>query len=199
MITIKSGFVVAETENMRRRRAWACAAAMMSVILLSLPITPFLWRKAVEVFGPQFNILGYFVLVVLALVFAIYAVRRRDRLERSSVFVLGGLAVIYYWLLRYHCRFPAERLHLFEYGLLAYLLYRALRYDFPEMKAYSLGFSISSLFGLLDEIIQHFLPNRVFEWRDVATNVIASALGLVITWLLFRETSRPVTSSETTI
>jgi VanZ family protein len=191
--------VVAATENLRKRRAWACVAVMMVVILLSLPITPFLWRKAVAVFGPQFNVLGYFVLAVLVFVFAVYLTRHRHRLKRPRALMLVGLAMIYYWLLRYQCRFPAERLHLFEYGLLAYLLHGAIRFDFPEMKAYALGFSVSSLFGLLDEVIQYFLPNRVFELRDVATNVIASALGLIITWLLFRKTSQTITSSETAI
>ncbi len=176
-----------------------CAGGMMAMILVSLPVTPYLWRGAASVFGPRVNALGYAVLFLLALCFAIYLIRHRDGFDVSKFFLLVGIAAIYYLLLRYHCRFPAERLHLFEYGLLAYLSYRALMFDFSRMKAYELAFLMSSLFGLVDEVIQHALPNRVFEWRDVVTNVIASALGLIVAALLTRETAPAVSSSETNI
>ena len=86
---------------------------------------------------------------------------------------------MYFYLLKYQCKFPAERLHLVEYGLLAYLLYRALRLYLPSGKAYIFGFLIASGFGFLDELIQYILPNRVFETRDVMTNVLAAGLGLL--------------------
>jgi VanZ family protein len=103
--------------------------------------------------------------------------------------LLAVFATVYFYLLRYHCRFPAERLHLMEYGLLAYLSYRVLRFDFPRASAYVLGFLLSSGFGFMDEVIQYFLPNRVFELRDVVTNVAASALGLLVVGVLLRADS----------
>jgi len=83
-----------------------------------------------------------------------------------------------------------------EYGLLAYLVYKALRHDFPETKAYIIGFLIASGFGFLDEVIQHVLPNRVFEMRDVMTNVLAALLGLLMARALLRPGASGISIDE---
>jgi VanZ family protein len=104
----------------------------------------------------------------------------------------AALGLIYGWLLRYHCRFPAERLHLIEYGLLAFLVLKALLFDFSDAPSYGMAFAFAALFGLMDEGIQYILPNRNFEWRDVVTNVLASALGLLVVRLVTRPRSARV-------
>jgi VanZ family protein len=172
---------------------------MVAAILISLPMTPVFWMKATSAFGPRFNALGYFAVFAFVPIFVVYLVRHRGKRSISKAVLLAALTVVYYVLLKYRCRFPAERLHLFEYGLLACLSYGAFRFDFSGMKAYALSFIFSSLFGFLDEGIQCILPNRVCELRDAATNVIASALGLIVMALLLQDTRRPTSSSETTI
>jgi len=182
----RAGGTEADTGDPKRLRAWAYVGIMMVFILLSLPLTPILWGQAVEKFGDRVNAVGYVVLLSLAGGFFVSMVRRRRELGILRFFLLAGLVVIYGCLLKYQCRFPAERLHLMEYGLLAYLSYSALRLHVPRMPAYVLGFLISSAFGFLDEVIQYVLPNRVFEYRDVMTNVIASGLGLLVAGLCLR-------------
>ncbi len=161
----------------------------MICILVSLPVTPILWRAAAKTLGLAFDALGYAVLTLTTAVFAIYINRHRERFSAFSLLLLALFATVYFYLLKYQCRFPAERLHLMEYGLLAYLFYRALRFDFSKASAYVLGFLLSSGFGFMDEVIQYFLPNRVFELRDVMTNVAASALGLLVVGVLLKANS----------
>jgi len=104
----------------------------------------------------------------------------------TVLFAAIGFGLVYFYLLKYQCRYPAERLHLIEYGLLAYLSYRALRLDLPEMRAYVSSFFIASGFGLFDEAVQYVLPDRVFEVQDAVTNVLAAAVGLMVVRVLLR-------------
>jgi len=71
---------------------------------------------------------------------------------------------------------PAEKIHFIEYGFLGILVFKAL----PERTLLYViaGFVFTTLTGFVDEVIQYFLPNRVFDWRDVWINAISGALGL---------------------
>lgn len=106
-------------------------------------------------------------------------------------------------------RYPQERLHFLEYGLLAGLLYAGLLGDRPrrppgagrdgtaggngprlrvlrgrlgaEGWAPALGAAgLGTGVGLVDELLQILWPRRYFDWVDVGLNVVAVALGLVI-------------------
>ena len=82
---------------------------------------------------------------------------------------------------------PAERIHFLEYGLLAFLAYKALEKDMIQKKSlYALTLLMVAAVSLLDEGIQYLLPNRVGELRDVALNVVSGILGLVITSVIIR-------------
>lgn len=179
-----------------RKLAWVCVGIMLLCVLISLPITPILWRFMVNTFGQRFNSIAYAASILLIIGFAVYMIRHRERFGISHYLLLGGLALFYFYLLKYQCHFPAERFHLIEYGLLAYLTFRALRFDFPRTMAYGLAFLLTSAFGILDEGIQYLLPNRVCEFRDMMTNVIASGLGLVVVSVLFRKDACDAPSRE---
>ena len=82
--------------------------------------------------------------------------------------------------------FFAEKLHILEYGLLGYL---ALR-DLSKEDKYKLKNVLGALFftasiGIMDEYLQWLLPYRVFEIRDISTNVVSGALG-IIQYLVYR-------------
>ncbi len=71
-----------------------------------------------------------------------------------------------------------EKVHILEYGLLAFLLYRAL------LPAGDLSVLILTLLGVtfagtLEEWVQWFVPARLGEIRDVFLNVFAGGCGLV--------------------
>ncbi len=167
----------------------------MLCILLTLPAAPIFWRAALKMFGPSVNAVGYVAFLLVFVGFLIYTARRRET-RAKSILALAGFGLLYLFLLKYQCKFPAERLHFVEYGLLAYLVYKALRRDFPETKAYIIGFLIASGFGFLDEAIQYVLPNRVFEVRDAMTNVLAALLGLLVVRALLRPGASGVSFDE---
>ena len=167
-----------------RRRAWAYVASMMVCILLALPTAPFIWKTALKVFGKGFNDVGYLLFLFFFAGVGFYAGKRFAGPSLRALSLLFGFALVYFYLLKYLCHFPAERLHLIEYGLLSFLSFRALRLDFSELKAYAFGFLIAAAFGVVDELIQGVLDNRVYETRDVLINVISAGLSLLVMRML---------------
>jgi hypothetical protein len=175
----------------RRPKAWSSVFLMMALITLSLPLTPSLWRAGRQHFGRAFDALGYVVFLLIGVGIVVYLIRSRREFGALRYVGIALLALLYLYLL-HRTRFPAERLHLMEYGFLAYLCWRAFRIDLSAVKSYALGFLLSSVFGIADEAIQYLLPNRHFEMRDVTMNIIASALGLLLASLLRRSNAFPL-------
>ena len=122
-----------------------------------------------------------FGLIVVLLIAAIVLrwVRRRPTWSEIGVWIGVGLA---YWITFLRIENPAERTHLFEYGVVAALIHQALlerqRNGRPVPNPAALTIGVTALLGLLDESIQAILPNRVFDWIDVGFNAFA---GFIVT------------------
>jgi len=81
---------------------------------------------------------------------------------------------------------PEEKLHLVEYGLLAFFLFRALTQD-GARQPYLQAWVLASIAGWLDEGIQHILPNRYYQNTDVLLNAFSAGMGLVMVHILDRD------------
>lgn len=76
---------------------------------------------------------------------------------------------------------PIERIHLPEYGIVAWLAWRALRVGGASVAWANVGaFGLTSLAGLGDEVVQLMLPSRYFDWRDVTLNAASGAVALLL-------------------
>ena len=76
---------------------------------------------------------------------------------------------------------PEERTHLVEYGVVAAFMHEALteRTDGERrVLAALLALLGATLAGALDECIQLFLPNRVFDPQDLFFNFSAAAMAV---------------------
>jgi len=70
--------------------------------------------------------------------------------------------------------------HLIEYLVLAYMLARSLRLSGSvkgKLWLFIWTVIICGLFGSLDELHQFTVPNRMFDFFDIATDVIGSISG----------------------
>jgi len=84
----------------------------------------------------------------------------------------------------------AERTHLFEYGMVAVLIYQALterrRNGRPVPVPSVLAVVATALLGWLDEGIQSLIPSRVYDIDDVLVNavsgLVAIASSLFLAW-----------------
>lgn len=115
----------------------------------------------------------------LAAVAVLVTVLRRRPGRREVAVLLGGVLV--YGAVMLWMKQTEERIHLLQFGLLAWLVLGAVDRSWPE---WSLGrralvaIALGAAGGWADEIVQHFLPSRYYDLRDVGFNAIASVLAV---------------------
>lgn len=75
--------------------------------------------------------------------------------------------------------FAIEKMHVLEYAVLGWLSLRDLSKNNSDiLKGALYTFLFILITGSLDEGLQKLLPWRVFEIRDIATNVLSGILGI---------------------
>ncbi len=156
----------------RERRLWFGALAVTMAIYSTLGPA----RTLVDALRERNLLRVAFVLVVLLVLAAVVIQWLRRRPDWREIGV--GLAVaLAYGFVLLRIENPAERTHLFEYGIVAALVYQALlervRHGRQVLWPAALTVAMTALLGLLDEGIQAVLPSRVFDWNDVVFNALA--------------------------
>ena len=153
--------------------------AILTSIVLGTPFQKWLWGQDVQA---VLFLLGMLLTGITIIVFGLKLRPRSPELILWLGFATIGVMLIF--------RLGApERSHLMEYGVLAIFIYKALtlRHStkslvFPALPA----FVLTSFLGALDEGIQFFIPNRVFDTEDILFNMLAAfmAVGgsLVLQW-----------------
>jgi hypothetical protein len=161
----------------RERRLWLWALVVVVAIYSTLGPA-----GTLAAFLRAHNLLQVTVALVALLVVGAIAgqwARKRPGLREIGV-VLGVTAV--YGMVWVRIQIPEERTHLFEYGLVAVLIYQALierrrqgrRVPVPAL----LAVALTALLGWLDEGIQSSLPNRVYDMRDVGLSALAGGMAI---------------------
>lgn len=77
---------------------------------------------------------------------------------------------------------PEEAFHFVQYGVLGFLLFRALGFRLADPSIYVAGALIGAAVGIADELIQWLVPNRYFDYRDIGINAWAGVLAQVALW-----------------
>lgn len=164
---------------MDRTTRWIWVATATSLIYLSLPYGPRLWLAFRDLVSPWHRDAA---LVVLLLAAAIAGLHERQRLRRLPLWgwtLLGAVAAAYLWFMLGSSLAPGEKTHFLSYGILAWLVFRALPPAGPARRYWGAGL-LAGIIGLGDELIQDALPQRVFEWKDVAVNAASATLALLV-------------------
>ncbi|MXW75878.1 MAG: VanZ family protein [Acidimicrobiaceae bacterium] len=162
----------------RERRLWLWALVVVVAIYSTLGPAP-------EVVGAlrERNLLRVTVVVAVLLVVVPVVWRWARRRPGWDEVGVGVGVALSYWMVALRVDNPAERTHLFEYGIVAALIYAALlergRNGRPVKWPAALTVAVTAVLGLVDEGIQAVLPNRVFDWNDVLFNAFAGAMVIV--------------------
>jgi len=117
------------------------------------------------------------LLVGLFLFFLIFS--RQGKITGKPFILRLILAGCFISLANIVARMPEERMHLIEYGLLGWLIGWSLEGCRMTVGRVCLAITLGWSIGLGDEIIQYFLPNRVYDLRDVILNGLSVTLGLL--------------------
>jgi len=168
-----------------RRKKWLQASAWLVFIYATLPfarpVCEYL-RKTIP-FSFVIN-----VTMVACLAVVILVLFRFLRLQKLSSYLILSLMIACYLSLLWIIKIPEERIHFFEYGILAVFIERALRIKRKALLTYLVTIILTIVFGWLDEVIQHYLPGRYFGWQDVLYNAMGGILGVVLVYVVQRET-----------
>lgn len=165
-----------------RMRAWGLALAYIVFVYSTIPLLPEVWAALREYTQGAISHLGT-VVIVLGTLALIVQLLRKVRGASWRYLVLFLVVAAYAYLLGEFARFPAERLHLVEYGFMGYVIYRALRVDMDWRWAYLAAWGIAVFVGVGDECIQWVLPQRFFEVKDIQLNAVSAALGLAVLYI----------------
>ncbi len=161
----------------KRTRRWLVAGLWTGFIYGTLYIA----RPVCEFFK-QYTWFPFSVNAVIALfiVFTLIVFFRNRHAYRAWNYILLLFVLAGYTFGIMMLSIPEERLHFIEYGILVFLVYRALILDLKGGWAYFGAFVLTSLLGVGDEGIQYLLPNRYYQLQDVFLNSISAVLGLIL-------------------
>ncbi len=161
----------------RERRLWVWTLVVVGVLYSTLWVTPMVAAS------PLFrNLNAALFLLGMMLVGATVVVRGlKLRLTGLNLSVVLGVVATYVLVF---VRFTSteERSHLIEYGVIAAFIHEALEERASQGRFVPfrsvLAVLVTALIGVLDEFIQHFIPNRVFDPLDIVFNTMAAVLAV---------------------
>ena len=170
----------------RERRLWFWALAVVVAIYAALGLAGSLASQLRERNLLNISFMLAFAMVVAAIIGS--ALHRRA--GRRELWVLLGVTAVYGMIIVRMGVSAEERSHLFEYGLVAVLLYQALaerrrngwRAPYPAV----VTVVAVALLGWLDEGIQALLPHRVYDIRDVGVNALAGLMAVAASLIIAR-------------
>lgn len=165
-------------EKKARAWAWLLASLWLTLIYSTLhiarPISEFLRSHL------PFEKLAVLSIILILLSISFFFWKSRVLNDKFSIALLLLILACYATGLSL-LRFPEEKLHFIQYGVLAFLIFRALAFDLKKLDCYLGSLLLTTCLGWLDEKIQDILPDRVYDELDVLLNFASAllALGLV--------------------
>ena len=184
---------VDDTNRFQRAACWL--SLVLSAVIISLSI---FGRIIVDTFSPLKSIAP--IIGVIVIIGCLSQIIRRPGenfgkwtstriLGRNSAITLITIALCAY-VSELLIVDPIERIHFVKYGLLSILIFAGQKGSNTLAKMIP-AIVLSISLGCLDESIQYFVPNRVFDMRDILLNFTGSLYGAVFISLslLWRQSS----------
>lgn len=159
-------------------RRFAIALVVALAVILSAPFAQQIFTEAGTRWPNQFRAVGIGATagpVAVAFLIALFRIRERRSARYLALALSVGITTAY--ILLSGLTF-SESFHFVEYGLIAFLFYRAWRPQ-DDGSLFLLPMLGGLLVGTLDEWFQWFIPIRAGEARDVALNGVAIGCGLL--------------------
>ena len=159
-------------------RSWLYAAVWSCVIFCTIPFALTFGDIIKTHIGRDFFLFATVAVAMAAGILAINNLRRRSPPLSAYAWLLVILTAFIGYA--YHLRnIPLEPIHVLEYGILGLLVYRALVHRIRDYSVYVFAMLIVGLAGIIDEYIQWVIPSRIFDLRDIKTNVIVGGLAQI--------------------
>ncbi len=175
-----------QAEPRSARSAGALRIAVTAVVVLSEYFSLPYSRNAVNYLQSQHWLVSAVLLTDLAVAAGLaWLTVFYLKIRSGAAYAMLGAVALVFGLFARGLKAPEEVTHFIQWGVAAMLVSFSVE---PFMNALrplvAWATVVSFALSALDEIIQLFLPNRYFQWRDMGMNVIGAALGLVVYFIL---------------
>jgi VanZ family protein len=164
-------------------RSWLWVLLCVIGILSIVPVARAIQRFISDTVGREFFTYLVFFIVVTTLTALLYIFIVKLRIKNISqyiwLFVCSGAFIYLTLQLR---KSPEETIHLLEYSLLSYFLFKALSYRIKDWTIYFTSIFFVLSFGIIDEFLQWIIPGRYWGIKDVKLNTLASGIFLLGIW-----------------
>jgi VanZ family protein len=167
----------------RESRRWIWVLLCTLVIFSAIPVARRIQQFVYDTAGRDFFI--YFVISVVGcglaalLYLFIFELKIKKISQYMWLFVCAWLYIYFTMNLSEH---PEEAIHLLEYGLLSYFVFRALSLRVRDRSIYITVILIVLFIGTIDEFIQWMTPGRYWGWKDVETDMLGGAILQLAIW-----------------
>ena len=159
----------------RERRLWTWTLIVVGILYSTLGVTP---QVASSLLSRNLNA-ALFPVGMMLVGATIISRGLKIRLSGANLGIVVGVAATYVLVF---VRFTSteERSHLIEYGVVAAFIHEALAERASQGRPVpfypALAVLATALIGVVDEFIQRFIPNRVFDPQDIFFNAMAGAI-----------------------
>ncbi|MBI5666046.1 MAG: VanZ family protein [Nitrospirae bacterium] len=151
-------------------RVFLCTALIFSTV----PVARRIQRYVHNTIGSEF--FTYTVLVIILSLFAvllyffIFRLNVKSKSQYAWLIMSSGFYIYTTLQLR---KYPEEAIHLLEFGLLSYFLFKALSHRIRDWTVYISTILCVLFIGTIDEFIQWVTPGRRWDYGDVGINALA--------------------------
>ena len=160
----------------RREAAWAALATALTAAYSSA-FTPWRWLSeqlsppALEMLPPALALLLFAIVIIRA------APHLRISAGTASAWLVTAATLALAGLLFADPAFPAKRVHVFQYALLALVVRRGLASRLDGVPLVAMSALVAALLGVHDELIQGLRPERYFGLTDILVNTVSASVG----------------------
>ena len=167
----------------REKRLWIYT----SLVLVAIILTLIFGGEIVSKMNPDLQgALFFYAMIAIAATVILHGLIIRPK--KAEITIWFGLSAVY--IMMYSRLGFAERSHLFEYSILAIFIHKLIierkRNGKKIPRSALIAFLSTFVIGVLDESMQLFIPNRIFDPIDILFNGFAAfmAIGtsMVILW-----------------
>ena len=150
---------------------------LVTVYTICLPYVIFVFRALNRNFSKEIAAkVPFGIILCFAAVYLILGIKNK-RLP-ASLLAMAVSGIIIYIIMMFQPNVN-KHIHIPEYLVMCWLLFKALSIDYEGSGIFLLIFICASMLGVVDELLQGIHPQRFYGWSDMLVNAASSLIGVL--------------------
>jgi VanZ family protein len=162
-------------------KSWLWVLLCTAVIYSTIPVARSMQKFISANIGREFFTHAVIFCIVCGFCIVFYFLITKLKVKNITQYLwllLCGSIMIYFTLALK--KYPEEAVHLLEYSILSFVVFRALSFKIQDWTVYISTVLIASVIGTFDELIQWITPDRVGHYKDIQLNTVSGLIGVLI-------------------